>query len=82
LGVDTAGARALAERIASGKPEDAQEARELQEGPKPRANVPPAPNTASPQSTVETVQLKPVPAARRDVRIYVRGRDGGLERRS
>ena len=77
--MDTAGARALAERIASGKPENAEQ---VQDDPQPRASVPLARATMSPLSAVQIVYLKPSPAVRRDVRIYVLGRDGGLERRS
>ena len=77
--MDTAGARALAERIASGKPENAQR---VQDDPKPRASVPLARATMSPPSAVQIVYLKPSLAVRHDVRIYVLGRGGGLERRS
>lgn len=80
--MDTAGARALAERIASGKPENAEEAQRVQDDPKPRASVPLARATMSPPSAVQIVYLKPSLAVGRDVRIYVLGRDGGLERRS
>ena len=79
--MDTAGARALAERIASGKPENA-EAQQVQDDPKPRASVPLARATMSPPSAVQIVYLKPSLAVRLDVRIYVLGRGGGLERRS
>jgi len=71
--VDTNGARALAERIAAGAPRDGDEA-------KPPART----GTSSPEtaeaSSVETVYIRPRPVRRPDLRIYVRGADGGLER--
>jgi len=80
--VDTEGARALAERIAAGKPAD--EVHDSKPGP-PRSDRPGSPPraclTTRSQTTVEIVYLKAVKAPRRDVRIYVRGDDGSLERR-
>ena len=68
--MDTEGARALAARIAAGKPED--------EDGGPRAEKPSVPK--EPRATnVQIVYLRPE-KVRRDVRIYVRGRDGALER--
>ena len=68
--MDTKGARALAARIAAGPPEE-----EL-----PDAEPSPAPPAPEPESAVETIYVKPERAPRREVRIYVRGRDGTLER--
>lgn len=67
--MDTEGARALAARIAAGKPE---------EDGSPRRKKPSVPEKPR-ASAVEIVYLKPE-KVRRDVRIYVRGRDGALER--
>ena len=76
--MDPEGARALAERIAAGPPQDADrdpkpEARPARSSRKP--SQPPRPDSA-----FEIVYLKPERAARREVRIYVRGPDGHLER--
>ena len=68
--MDTEGARALAARIAAGPPE---------EDGAPKPDTRPAP-TAGPESAVQIVYVKPEQARRREVRIYVRGRDGALER--
>ena len=86
--MDTEGARALAERIASGPPQDEREKAPLRtEPPLPRPE--PAAPRRSPsggrsKTTVEIfyVKPKPTPTPRRDVRIYVRGANGELERRS
>jgi hypothetical protein len=67
--VDVEGARALAERIAAGKP------------PEELAVLPESP-PAVPASAVQIVRVKPERATRREVRIYVRGPNGELERRS
>lgn len=84
--MDTEGARALAARIAAGPPdEDGESKPEATGDPKPEATEdsdsepPPEPAAAS-ESAVEIVYVKPEEAPRRDVRIYVRGRDGSLER--
>ena len=80
--MDTKGARVLAERIAAGPPPEEGEE-------KPRPSEPPAvsPTLGEEQDepppaafAVEIVYLKPHPARRRDVRIYVRGPDGRLGR--
>jgi hypothetical protein len=68
--MDTEGARALAARIAAGPPDE-------DGNPKPETPGEPA---AAPESAVEIVYLKPEQAPRREVRTYVRGRDGSLER--
>ena len=76
--MDTEGARALAARIAAGPPdEDGKPTPEATRTPKP--DTPPEPATA-PESGVEIVYVKPEEVARREARIYVRGRDGSLER--
>lgn len=75
--MDTEGARALAERIASGPPQE-EGAEPPPAAPQPRPKVEPQPKPTS--DKVEIVYLKPAPAPRREVRIYVRGRDGALER--
>jgi hypothetical protein len=77
--VDAEGARALAERIAAGKP--AEEAWAGPESPRNR-EVEAQPSPAVPASAVQIVRLKPERATRREVRIYVRGPNGELERRS
>ena len=72
--MDAEGARALAERIASGPPE--------------RAGAPVLPeqmrkHAASMRTTaLESVYVRPKPAPGREVRTYVRGPDGELKRRS
>jgi hypothetical protein len=68
--MDTEGARALAARIAAGPPD---------EDGNPKTQTPRVPEAAQ-KSAVEIVYLKPEQAAGREVRIYVRGRDGTLER--
>jgi hypothetical protein len=82
--MDAAGARALAERIASGPPqEQGEEPNAMPRKPEPRCKVEPQPQPR-PQprsSSVEIVYVKPAPGPRREVRIYVRGPDGELERR-
>jgi hypothetical protein len=79
--VDTKGARALAERIASGPPDEEgapkDEPPAKPEEPRPSGGPPARPE---PKSAVEIVYVKPEQAPRREVRIYVRGRDGKLER--
>jgi hypothetical protein len=76
--MDPEGARALAKRIAAGPPRD--EDGEPQPEPRPAVPEPPKPSEpAQPESSVEIVYVKPHPARRRDVRIYVRGEDGHLE---
>src|SRR4029079_13654584 len=76
--MDPEGARALAERIAAGPPQDADR------DPKPEARPARSSRKRSqpsrPESAVEIVYLKPERAARREVIIYVRGPDGHLER--
>ena len=67
--MDTEGARALAARIAAGKPE---------EKGSPGPEKPSVPENPRP-SAVQIVYLRPE-KVRRDVRTYVRGRDGALER--
>jgi hypothetical protein len=69
--VDTEGARALAERIAAGPPQEG-------DAPEPGRQPEPAPKKAA--SSVEIVYFTPRPVMRRDVRIYVRGSDGRLVR--
>jgi hypothetical protein len=78
--VDAEGARALAERIAAGKP--AEEASAVPESLRDPVVIGAQPNQAAPASPVHIVRLKPEPATRREVRIYVRGPNGELERRS
>ena len=81
--MDPKGARVLAERIASGPPRDEGEEPADAAGPTPPAAEPSLPRKEEPPadaSPVETVYVKPRPAPRRDVRIYVRGQDGRLER--
>jgi hypothetical protein len=79
--VDAEGARALAERIAAGKP--VEEASADAESPRNRVEVEAQPSCpAVPASAVQIVRLKPERATRREVRIYVRGPNGELERRS
>jgi hypothetical protein len=75
--MDAEGARALAQRIAAGPPRD--EDGEPKPEPKPAqpSHTPPEPPEA--ESSVEIVYVKPHPARRRDVRIYVLGEDGHLE---
>jgi hypothetical protein len=67
--VDTEGARALAARIAAGKPEE-------DGGPKA---APPSVPEEPRASTVQIFYIRPE-KVRREVRVYVRGRDGALER--
>jgi hypothetical protein len=78
--MDTEGARALAERIASGPPQNEGEDPPERPSPEPNRKVEPQPKPAP--GRVEIVHLKPAPAPSREVRIYVRGPHGGLERRS
>ena len=83
--MDTEGARALAARIAAGPPdEDGEPKPEAPQDSKseaPRDPKPEAPSEpAARESDVEIVYVKPDQAPRREVRIYVRGRDGSLER--
>jgi hypothetical protein len=78
--VDAEGARALAERIAAGKPPE--EPAVLPESPRNRVVVETQPSQAVPASAVQIVRLKPERATRREMRIYVRGPNGELERRS
>lgn len=81
--MDTEGARALAARIAAGPPtEDGAPQDETPRRPQePRPSAPSVARvTSGSQSAVEIVYLKPERAPRREVRIYVRGRDGTLER--
>jgi hypothetical protein len=77
--VDAAGARALADRIAAGKP---VEEGPVSESPRYRVVVEAQPSPVVPASTVQTVRVKTERAARREVRIFVRGPNGELERRS
>jgi hypothetical protein len=79
--VDPKGARALAERIASGPPdgEGAPKDEPPAKTEEPRSSGPP-PARPEPRSAVEIVYVKPEQAPRREVRTYVRGRDGTLER--
>jgi hypothetical protein len=76
--MDPEGARALAERIAAGPPQDADGDRQPEGRPARPTREPSQP--PQPDSAVEIVYLKPEPAPRREVRIYVRGPDGHLER--
>jgi len=79
--MDTKGARALADRIASGPPqEDGEEPKPAPRATKPKKEVEPQPEPSA--SSVETVYVKPTPGPRREVRLYVRGPNGELERRS
>jgi hypothetical protein len=76
--MDPEGARALAKRIADGPPgderagpqNDATLAQRIEEQVLP----------VGPGRPLETVYVKPRPVTRADVRIYVRGADGRLER--
>jgi hypothetical protein len=68
--MDTDGARALAERIAKGNPEMPAPAKD-DGGSEGEAQA----------GDVEIVYVKPGPKREPDVRIYVQGPDGGLERR-
>jgi hypothetical protein len=78
--MDTEGARALAARIAAGPPgEDGDPKPETPQDAKTETPREPEP-AAAPESAVEIVYLKPEQAPRHEVRIYVRGRDGSLER--
>jgi hypothetical protein len=70
--MDVKGAQILAERIAAGKPESPESPPEVQATEEPQKQTPDEP--------VEIVYLEPKQATKRDVRIYVRGRDGRLER--
>ena len=78
--MDAEGARALAERIAAGKPVDEDSA--VSEPPRNQVAGDARPSPAVPASAVQIVRLKPERATRREVRIYVRGPNGELERRS
>jgi hypothetical protein len=75
--MDPEGARALAQRIAAGPPREDGEPKP-EPRPAPPSRKPPEPPEA--ESSVEIVYVKAHPARRRDVRIYVRGEDGRLER--
>jgi hypothetical protein len=78
--VDAAGARALADRIAAGKP--AEEGPVDSESPRYGVVVEAQPSPVVPASTVQIVRGKSERAARREVRIFVRGPNGELERGS
>ena len=78
--MDTKGARALAERIASGPPQ--KEEAEPPARPAPERGRRVEPQRKPTSGRVEIVYLEPAPAPRREVRIYVRGPQGALERRS
>ena len=78
--VDAAGARALANRIAAGKP--AEEGPVDSESPRYRVVVEAQPSPVVPASAVQIARLKTERAARREVRIFVRAPNGELERRS
>jgi hypothetical protein len=78
--VDVEGTRALTERRKAGKPPE--EPAVLPESPRNRVVVEAQPSPANPASAVQIVRLKPERATRRAVRIYVRGPNGELERRS
>jgi hypothetical protein len=81
--VDTEGARALAARIAAGPPGEKGDPQDETDGKfeEPRPSVPsPARVTSRSESTVQIVYVKPERAPRREVRIYVRGPEGTLER--
>lgn len=83
--MDAEGARALAERIAAGKPaEDGKPAEASAPSKPPRGEEvsEPGPSEAAPASAVQIVHLEPEQAPRREVRTYVRGPNGELERRS
>jgi hypothetical protein len=71
--VDTEGARALAKRIAAGPPRSEEE-------PTTSAQPAPAVDEAPQEPSIPTVYLRPRPARRADLRVYVRGPDGSLER--
>ena len=75
--MDPEGARALAKRIAEGPPseEDAEPDGKALPAPAPKLDPPPEPDPS-----VEIVYVEPRPVRRPDVRIYVRGADGRLER--
>jgi len=82
--VDPEGARALADRIKSGPPREESEERPAGAGAVPPKGTPfPASKPAKSRgarSLDEVVYIKPRPVTRPDVRIYVRGQDGHLER--
>ena len=81
--MDTEGARALAARIAAGPPGEKGTPQDETPGKRqePRPSVPlPARVTSRSESAVQIVYLKPERAPRREVRIYVRGSEGTLER--
>ena len=78
--MDTEGARALAERIASGPPrKEGEEPEAVRRKSASRRNVEAHVQPSS--GSVEIVYVKPAPGPRREVRIYVRGPHGELERR-
>ena len=70
--MDVKGAQILAQRIAAGKPESPESPPEAEATEEARKQPPAEP--------VKTVYVEPKQTAKRDVRIYVRGRDGRLER--
>jgi hypothetical protein len=77
--MDTEGARALAERIAAGPPrEEGEDPGAVRRKRETSRKVERQPHPSS----VEIVYVKPAPGPRREVRIYVRGPHGELERRS
>ncbi len=80
--MDTEGARALAERIASGPPQEEGAEQPAPRPREPRRKVEPRRKPKPTSDRVEIVYVKPAPAPRREVRIYVRGSQGELERRS
>lgn len=82
--MDPEGARALADRIKSGPPREEEEKTTPRAGDDSPWRTPPPPSapvrSREAPSPVEIVYLKPRPVRRPDVRIFVRGRDGRLER--
>ena len=76
--MDAAGARALADRIAAGKPAD--EGPVDSESPRYRVVVEAQPSPVVPASAVQIVKTERT--ARGEVRTFVRGPNGELERRS
>jgi hypothetical protein len=80
--MDPEGARALAKRIADGPPaeEDAVPRQEAKPVPQPGAEEEADEPPPRPGPSVEIVYVKPRPVRWPDVRIYVWGADGRLER--
>lgn len=78
--MDAAGARALADRIAAGKP--AEEGPVDSESPRYRVVVEAQPSPVVPASAVQIVRMNTERTARGEVRTFVRGPNGELERRS